>query len=140
MRSLRSLFGEPLDRTNRQHAEAAVVARAVVARIEEEVPRVVVARARNGRPIVAARTDIVERRPNAVASTGKEDAVGSIIASAANDVSFHTVLRGPSPVAFVVEVGQLLLRRNAPVAAPMHMRRVMLRRKDSAHRDPSFTP
>ena len=74
MRSLRSLFGEPLDRTNRLPVVAVAAARAVVARNEEEVPRaIVVARARNGRPVVAERTGIVERSPVAVAGAGEED-------------------------------------------------------------------
>lgn len=102
MRSLRSLLGEPLDRTNRPAvvAEAAVV-RAVVARTEAEVPRgVAAARVRDGRPVEAVRTGTDERSPVAVAGAGEKDAVGSIVAPAANHVTIHAVKGRPRPVAF----------------------------------------
>ena len=61
MRSLRSLFGEPLDGTDRKPVVAAVVVHVAVARNEEKVERVaVVARVRDGRPVVAG---MVERSP-----------------------------------------------------------------------------
>ena len=73
----RSLFGEPLDRTNRKpFAAAGVVVRAGAGapRTEADVPRgEVAARARNRRPVVADRTCIVERSPVAVAGGGKEN-------------------------------------------------------------------
>ena len=62
--------GELLDRTNRLPVVAVVVVRVVVARIEVEVPSVVVVRVRDGRPVVAVRTGIVERSPVAVAAAG----------------------------------------------------------------------
>ena len=75
--SLRSLLGEPLDGANRLPVVAEVVARAVAAQIEAEVPRlgVVVVRVRNRRPVGASRTGMAERRPGAEAGAGKEDAV-----------------------------------------------------------------
>ena len=53
MRSLRSLFGEPLDGAYRQPTVAVAVVRAVEARIEVKVPRVIVTRVRDGRPVAA---------------------------------------------------------------------------------------
>ena len=72
MRSLRSLFGGPLDRTNGETVEAVGVVRAVAARAEVEAPGVEgIARVRNGRPVVAVRTGIVEEgSPAAVAGGG----------------------------------------------------------------------
>ena len=76
MRSLRSLFGEPLDRANGLPAGAVVAARAEAARIEVEAPRAEVAdRERNGRPAAAVRTGTVERSPVAAAGAGEKDTV-----------------------------------------------------------------
>ena len=55
MRSRCSLFGEPVDGANEQPVVAVVVVRNAATRIEVEAPRVVVVRARNGRPVVSAR-------------------------------------------------------------------------------------
>ena len=90
---MRSLFGEPLERTNRLPADAAAaVERVVAARIEEEVPRVVVeVRARNRRPIEAVRTGIEERSPDAVAGTREKDTVRRIATPTANNISVNTI-------------------------------------------------
>ena len=124
MRSLRSLFGEPLDRANRKTVVAVVeVVRAAAARKEVEAPRVAVAvRVRDGRPVVAVRTGTVERSTVAEVGAGKEDAIGGVVASPTNLITVHAVLRRPRPVAVAVEIVQLLLRRHAPIAARMRHR------------------
>ena len=129
MRSLRSLFGESLDGANRPPEVAGAVAHAVVAQVEVEAPReVVVVRVRDGRPEVAVQIGTVERSPEAVAGAGEEDAVGDVIALPTHNVPFHAALRRrPHPVAVADEIGQLLLRRHPPAAAPLRPRRVMLR-------------
>ncbi len=129
MRSLRSLFGEPLDGANRMPVFAAEVAvRAVFARIEAEAPRaVVVARVRDGRPEVAVRTGSGERKPSTEAGAGKEDTGGNIISSTTNNIPIRAVHCRQGPVALVAEVIQFLLRRHAPFPTPMYLRRIMLR-------------
>ena len=129
MRPLRSLLDEPLDGANRLPVVAVVVARTVLARIEADVPcfGVVVVRVRNGRPVGTSRTGMAERRPEAVAGTGKEDAGGSIITSTADNIPIRAVHCRPGPIALVAEVFQFLLRRHAPFPTPMYLRRVMLR-------------
>ena len=105
MRSLRSLFGEPLDWANRITEVAAVVARAVVARIEVEAPRVVVvARAWNGRPVEAVRTGKVERSPEAVAGARQKNTFGNVSALATNLIPMHLIRRRPLPVTLAGEV------------------------------------
>ena len=73
--AIRSLLGEPLNRTNRPPEKTAAAVHAVAARIEVEAPRVVAIRVRHGRPVVADRTGTAERSPIAVATAGEEDAV-----------------------------------------------------------------
>ena len=105
MRSLRSLFGEPLDRTNRKTPPAVEVARAVAARIEAEVPRVEVdVRVRNGRPEVAERTGIAVRSTEAAAGAGKKYTSGGIRAPASDNIPVDAVHFRPSPIALTVEV------------------------------------
>ena len=105
-RSLRSLFGEPLDWTNRLSEFAAAAVRAVASRIEVEVPCEVVAavRTRIGRPVVAVQTGIVERRPVAAAGEGKEDTCGSVSAPATNAIPIHAVNGCPFPITLAREV------------------------------------
>lgn len=139
MRSLRSLFGEPLDRANRQPVAAVTVVGVVASRIEVEGLRVVAdVRARDGRPVVAIRIGIVEQKSIAEAGTRDKDTGRSVIALTANDVSVYIVYRRPNPIAPDLEVALLLFRRHAPSTAPLHMRRVMIRRKDIVRSDPSF--
>ena len=131
IRSLRSLIGEPLDRANRLPVVAAAVVREATARIEAQLADVVVARVRNGRPVGAVRTGTAERSPTDVAGAGEEDAVGDVVALPAHNVPFHAALRRrPHPVAVADEIGQFLIRRQPPAAAPLHLRRVMPRRED----------
>ena len=50
----------------------------------------------------------------------------------------HAVHGRPCPVTFAVEVGEFLIRRHTPVAAPMDVRGVMRRREDVVRRDPAL--
>ena len=120
------LFGEPLNGANRLPVVAVVVdARKAATRIEVEKPRVVVVRARNGRPVEAVRTGIAER--STVAATGgrKKDAIRSILSPASNNISIHAILRCPRPVAIAVERIQFLLCWHAPIVTPMNSGGVM---------------
>ncbi len=107
---LRSLFGEPLDWTDRLPVAAVVAIRVVMARREKvETTCVVVAvRAWDGRPVVAARTGIEKRRPIAAAGAGEEDAFRSVITPAANSIPVDAVNFRPSPVTLATEAIQLL--------------------------------
>ena len=120
--------------------EATEAALAVVTRIEEEVPRaVVVVRMRNGRPIEAERTGIVERSLVAVTGAGEKDTRRSKIVFTTNHITVNTVHGRPRPVAFIVEIVKLLFRRHAPIAAPMRMRRIMFWSKHTLRCYPAFT-
>ena len=128
MRSLRSLLGEPSDRTNGLPVDAVVVVRVAEARKETEVPReVAVARVRNGRPVVAERTGIEERSPKAVAGAREEDADGSVNTLATHFMPIDTILCRPRPVALAIKIIQFLFRRHAPRRAKVRRRRVMRR-------------
>ena len=129
---MRSLFGEPLERTNRLHVVAVVVGveRPAATRIEVEAPRVVV-RVRNRRPIAAVRTCIAEESPKAVAGAGEKDTIRSIIALATNDISINSIHCRPSPITLAVKGIELLFRRHPPIAAPMIFRRIMLWSKNA---------
>ena len=138
MRARCSLFGEPLHRANRLPIVAVVDARVVEARTEVEAPCVaVVVRDRNRRPVPAVRTGLLERSP--AAGAGKKDAGRSIVTPAANNIAVHVVCCRTSPVTLALEIVKLLLSRHAPVSAPLHLRRVMIRRKNAVRRNPSIS-
>ena len=80
----------------------AAVARAVVARIEEEAPRGVAVRVRDGRPVVA--TETAARSPVAVAGSGEEYASGSIRTPTMDKTPIDAVLPRPIPVALIDKV------------------------------------
>ena len=74
-----------------------------------------------------------------IPSARKENAGGRIFALAANDVSVYAVSCRPNPVALVVaEVVQILYRRHAPPAAPLHLCSIVIRREDAILRNPAL--
>ena len=89
------------DRADRLTVAANAVVPAHIARIEVEVPRVVrVVLAERRRPIVAVVADIVEKRVEAIARSGKKNGVAVRFAS--YSVAIDAVLCGPSPGAVIL--------------------------------------
>ena len=87
----RSLFGEPLNGTNRVPVVAACVVLAVFTRIEVEIPRAVETINRLRRPVGAARTRIDERSLFAIPGTGEEDAIRRILAPTTDNITTDTI-------------------------------------------------
>ena len=133
---LRALYG-----TNRPPVVAvAGVVRAMVGRTEFEEPRAVVvdARGRNGRPVGASRTGMVERTLIAGADARKEDTGRGIRAFAFDDIPLDVIQLCPSPVTIANEVRKLLRSRHTPIATPMDVCRIMCRRENTVRRNPTF--
>ncbi len=131
-------IGEPLDWANRlPEVSPAAEVQVGAIRIKAEAPRAgAIVRVRNRQPIVAVRTGKTERSPVAAAGAGEEDAGGSVGALACDRPPFDTVPRRLIPVALAPEVVRFLFRRHTPFPAPVHVRRIMIRRKDTVRRDP----
>ena len=76
-RAIRALFGKSSHWPNRQPVAAVVVAPVDIARIEVQAPCVVgsIVRIRRGGPAAAVRAEVVEAGVEAVAGSGKKDAL-----------------------------------------------------------------